>query len=124
MSRYLKRQHNLTREALDRLLAGEPAMEQSAARTEHKPSLYDARLQTVLATIKSKGTKRVLDLGCGEGKLLRSLLADSKFETLTSAGKPGTATLRKRRRPAIVGEQRVRARCQSLERFVCKEPLR
>lgn len=82
VSRYLKRQHNLTREALDRLLAEEPATERSAARAEHKPSMHDARLQTVLTTIKSTGAKRVLDLGCGEGKLLRLLMADNQFQTI------------------------------------------
>ena len=82
VSRYLKRQHNLTREALDRLLAGEPDREQSATRTEHRPSLHDARLQAVVATLKGTGAKRVLDLGCGEGKLLRLLLADQQFATI------------------------------------------
>lgn len=82
VARYLKRQHNLTREALDRLLAEEPATERSAARAEHKPSMHDARLQTALTTIKSTGAKRVLDLGCGEGKLLRLLMADNQFQTI------------------------------------------
>ena len=82
VSRYLKHQRNLTREALDRLLAGEPDSEQSATRTEHRPSLHDARLQTVVATLKGTGARRVLDLGCGEGKLLRLLLGDDQFATI------------------------------------------
>lgn len=82
VSRYLKRQHSLTREALDRLLADEPVMEQSATRAEHRPSMHEPRLQAVLATLKSTGAKRVLDLGCGEGKLLRLLLADHQFATV------------------------------------------
>ena len=45
MSRYLKRQHSLTREALDRLLAEEPVTEQSATPAEHRPSMHEARIQ-------------------------------------------------------------------------------
>jgi 3' terminal RNA ribose 2'-O-methyltransferase Hen1 len=33
----------------------------------------------VLATLKELGVARVLDLGCGEGKLLRALLKDKQF---------------------------------------------
>ena len=33
----------------------------------------------VLAAIRSSGAKRIVDLGCGEGKLLRELLADRQF---------------------------------------------
>ena len=36
--------------------------------------LNEQRLGAVLATIKSSGAKRILDLGCGEGKLLKELL--------------------------------------------------
>lgn len=80
VSRYLKRQRHLTREALDRLLEDEPDTEQNGAQTEHKASMHDARLKSVLATLRSTGAKRILDLGCGEGKLLRMLLAESQFE--------------------------------------------
>jgi methylase of polypeptide subunit release factors len=33
-------------------------------------------------TIKASGSKRVLDLGCGEGKLIRGLLKDKQFEEI------------------------------------------
>jgi 3' terminal RNA ribose 2'-O-methyltransferase Hen1 len=33
----------------------------------------------VVAVLRSEGSKRVLDLGCGEGKLLRSLLEEKTF---------------------------------------------
>jgi 3' terminal RNA ribose 2'-O-methyltransferase Hen1 len=80
----LKRQRSLAREALSRLLAedtpdDELVVESPAERT---PSLHDQRLETVLATLKGTGAKRVLDLGCGEGKLLRLLLAERQFETI------------------------------------------
>jgi 3' terminal RNA ribose 2'-O-methyltransferase Hen1 len=36
-------------------------------------------LAAVLAVLQATGAKRVLDLGCGEGKLLRLLAADPRF---------------------------------------------
>ena len=45
-------------------------------------SLNDQRLGSVLAALRASGAKRVLDLGCGEGKLLRELLKDRQFEQL------------------------------------------
>ena len=87
VSRYLKRQRSLAREALDRLLAAETPAEQlseadSVAKDDSAPkrSLHSQRLEVVAATLKATGAKRVLDLGCGEGKLLRLLLAEPQFE--------------------------------------------
>jgi 3' terminal RNA ribose 2'-O-methyltransferase Hen1 len=88
VSRYLKRQRSLTREALSRLLAEEPSNETQNSVTpeletaEHAPSLHDQRLQTVFSVLKGTGAKRVLDLGCGEGKLLRLLLAEKQFDSI------------------------------------------
>ncbi|GAA4505542.1 3' terminal RNA ribose 2'-O-methyltransferase Hen1 [Hymenobacter ginsengisoli] len=47
---------------------------------EPKLSLHDQRLQQVAQEIYELGPKRVLDLGCGEGKLLRLLLRQHKIE--------------------------------------------
>ncbi|WP_139920478.1 3' terminal RNA ribose 2'-O-methyltransferase Hen1 [Hymenobacter sp. DG01] len=49
------------------------ALGQSAAR--EKQSLHDIRLDRVAEEIRRLGAKSVLDLGCGEGKLVRRLLA-------------------------------------------------
>ncbi len=46
---------------------------------EQKLSLHEQRLSAVLAILKDAGAQRVLDLGCGEGKLLKLLLADKSF---------------------------------------------
>jgi 3' terminal RNA ribose 2'-O-methyltransferase Hen1 len=87
VSRYLKRQRSLAREALDRLLTADNPAEQfsepfSVAKDESTPnhSLHSQRLEVVAGTLKATGAKHVLDLGCGEGKLLRLLLAEPQFE--------------------------------------------
>ncbi len=35
-----------------------------------------------MASLRASGAKRVLDLGCGEGKLIRELLKDKQFEEI------------------------------------------
>jgi 3' terminal RNA ribose 2'-O-methyltransferase Hen1 len=86
-NRYLKHQKPLAREALNRLIGEEePAADEVAeahAREEEtieKPiSLAEQRMGAVMAALRSSGAKRVLDLGCGEGRLLRELLKDKGF---------------------------------------------
>jgi 3' terminal RNA ribose 2'-O-methyltransferase Hen1 len=86
-ARYLKRQGKLVKSALGHLAADEATDPDEAAaaqdlaeeRLEAKVSLHERRLATVLAVLQSTGAKRVLDLGCGEGKLLRLLAADPRF---------------------------------------------
>lgn len=45
-------------------------------------SLNEQRLGAVMAAVRGSGGRRVLDLGCGEGKLLRELLKDQQFEEI------------------------------------------
>ncbi len=88
--RYLKFRRNLFREALDRLSDDQPEpaedVEVHAEKAEddlEKPmSLADQRIGTVLASIRGSGAKSVLDMGCGEGKLIRELLKDKQFERI------------------------------------------
>ncbi|GAA4355815.1 3' terminal RNA ribose 2'-O-methyltransferase Hen1 [Hymenobacter saemangeumensis] len=47
---------------------------------DRKLSLHDQRLQQVAHEIYQLSPKRVLDLGCGEGKLLRLLMRQAKIE--------------------------------------------
>lgn len=91
VSRYLKRQRSLTREALERLTAEEPdeqeeqegtTRDEEEQKVERPLGLHEQRMGTVLSVLRGLGVKRVVDLGCGEGKLLRYLLADSQFESI------------------------------------------
>jgi 3' terminal RNA ribose 2'-O-methyltransferase Hen1 len=85
--RYLRRQRSLTRLALARL-ADEDDPDPDAAEERHgneeevveqRISLNEQRLGSVIASLKASGARRVLDLGCGEGRLLRALLDDHQF---------------------------------------------
>jgi 3' terminal RNA ribose 2'-O-methyltransferase Hen1 len=89
-ARYLKHQRGLVRETLARLVVEEApdpdeadeAREAEEATLESQVSLNEQRLGAVLGALKTGGGKRVLDLGCGEGKLLQLLLADRQFEEI------------------------------------------
>ena len=91
--RYLRRGPRLAREALERLAALDAIPEvnadvepESARPLADEPaSLNDLRHQTVLRALQDAGSTTVLDLGCGEGKLLRQLLADPRFKRVTGA---------------------------------------
>src|SRR5712691_5407499 len=87
VSRYLVHQRGLVRDAIARLTAEEQPEEEAAAAQkdeqeasiERTISLNERRLDAVFEVLKASGASRVLDLGCGEGKLLRRLLADHQF---------------------------------------------
>jgi 3' terminal RNA ribose 2'-O-methyltransferase Hen1 len=84
--RYLKHQGSLMTAALQALMKEEIVEEESdedAPESKEKINLHTTRLQTVCEAIKGTGAKTVLDLGCGEGKLLKLLMNDSQFEKLT-----------------------------------------
>jgi 3' terminal RNA ribose 2'-O-methyltransferase Hen1 len=50
---------------------------------EERISLNQQRMGSVLAALRQSGAKRILDLGCGEGRLLALLLADNSFTEIT-----------------------------------------
>ncbi len=67
----------------------QPIEEVTDARSENREellerpmSLNDQRLVAVVAVLKASGAKRVLDLGCGDGKLLRDLVKEKQFEEI------------------------------------------
>ena len=88
--RYLRHRSNLYREALARLVEDEQIDDGNEEPTDLGPeesleqtvSLNEQRHGTVLAALRGSGARSVLDLGCGEGKLLRDILADRQFERI------------------------------------------
>jgi 3' terminal RNA ribose 2'-O-methyltransferase Hen1 len=48
-------------------------------RQDACPTLNDQRLGSVLSALTASGAARVLDLGCGEGRLLQALLKEMQF---------------------------------------------
>jgi 3' terminal RNA ribose 2'-O-methyltransferase Hen1 len=87
--RYLKHRHSLVRDAIARLVTEEePEAAEAAAPAvgdaeegalERPLSLNEQRLAAVLGALRASGAASVVDLGCGEGRLLRLLLDDRQF---------------------------------------------
>lgn len=84
--RFLRHRSSLYREALARLVEeerlGETEPFSGLVQPEESLSLNDQRHGAVLAALRASGARKVLDLGCGEGKLLRELLHDRQFEQI------------------------------------------
>ena len=90
--RYLKHRRDLVGDALLRLSdeddpdpdGSERAHALEEAQIEQKLSLNEQRLEAVVSAMKATGAKRVLDLGCGEGRLVRALLKESCFDEIAA----------------------------------------
>jgi 3' terminal RNA ribose 2'-O-methyltransferase Hen1 len=95
--RYLKHQKSLARVALDRLLEADdtapepedtgigdvvPATSREAT-LENVVSLAERRMADVIEAVRGLGARSVVDLGCGEGKLLGRLLREKQLERIT-----------------------------------------
>jgi 3' terminal RNA ribose 2'-O-methyltransferase Hen1 len=89
--RYLKHQRDLWRQALAQLLdAGQadPSVTtvrygQEEEQLEAPIKLGEQRIQAVLDTLRSLGSTRVVDLGCGEGRLISELLREPAIRSIT-----------------------------------------
>lgn len=85
--RYLKHKKHLVREAVQRLIQQDPEEEeekqdakaQEEETIEKKISLNEQRMTRVLEVLQERGAMTVVDLGCGEGRLLRSLMKERTF---------------------------------------------
>ena len=88
--RYLRRRTNLIRDAIARLTVEDeseaderaPNADAEEAQVERTLSLNEQRLASVHAVLRGSGARRVVDLGCGEGRLLKILLDDRQFEEI------------------------------------------
>ncbi|SEP97183.1 3' terminal RNA ribose 2'-O-methyltransferase Hen1 [Lentzea albida] len=80
-TRYLARKRPLITSALERLadVAEVEPEELDNALTEPKISLAVQRKEAVVEALKQARAKRVLDLGCGGGALLRALVNEPEF---------------------------------------------
>ena len=86
--RYLKSFKGLTAMAMERLSDGEPApdpvKEDGREETlERRINLNQQRMEWVVAALKRHGVKTLVDMGCGEGKLVGMLLKDLDFDKVT-----------------------------------------
>ncbi len=102
--RALKHRHALANLALARLADNQPddgenaddegpaLAEQGEAALEKPIRLHDLRLDTVAAVLTDKGVASVLDLGCGEGKLMQRLVKVRGLRRITGVD-PSAATL-------------------------------
>lgn len=89
--RYLFNLRSLSRRALEQLDDDLPAEQKEeleetdiqAEKAKKKETLHSKRLSLVVDKLKDTGAKKVLDLGCGEGKLIKMLLKEKQFEQIT-----------------------------------------
>jgi 3' terminal RNA ribose 2'-O-methyltransferase Hen1 len=84
--RYLKNVSGLAKNALARLMDDDPVASPDEGNENQldvvNEKLHDRRLKTVLDELISSEAKTVVDLGCGEGKLLKLLLKEKQFDKI------------------------------------------
>ncbi|WP_291720488.1 3' terminal RNA ribose 2'-O-methyltransferase Hen1 [Bernardetia sp.] len=81
VKRFLKYIPELTYSAKLNLLQDEEDVN-TIQKKEKEPNLHQKRLLKAFQLLKKSDAKSVLDVGCGEGKLLKLLLKDSQFQKI------------------------------------------
>ncbi|MCP3973166.1 MAG: 3' terminal RNA ribose 2'-O-methyltransferase Hen1 [bacterium] len=113
--RYLKGQRSLTNAALDRLLAedvglvDQDVVDDSEVEDAQRVPLNRLRMDAVIEELKRLGARRILDLGCGEGRLIGELLRDPSVAQVTGMD-VSVAALRKAARRLRLDEMSHRQR--------------
>ena len=82
--RYLRNLRSLSKQALERLNEAEEieSLEEEPQQRQRKETLHKKRLALVVEQLKLSDAETVIDLGCGEGKLLRMLLKEKQFKKI------------------------------------------
>lgn len=88
--RYLRHRRGLTRAAMARLVSEEDrdpdetekSHDLEEAKVEKPLRLNEQRIGAVVAALKARGVRRIVDLGCGEGRLIGALLKEPDFEEI------------------------------------------
>jgi 3' terminal RNA ribose 2'-O-methyltransferase Hen1 len=99
--RYLAGRKSLARMAMERLDDGQSGATEDAgseSAEQETKNLNTRRLEAVVAALLSKGASTVIDLGCGEGNLLRLLLREKSFARVAGADASILALERAKRR--------------------------
>lgn len=114
--RYLRYKRPLVESALDRLAESDPALRAAekqeappaeddasepaapAEPAEPTPGLHEQRLNTVLAAIRAVRATSLVDLGCGEGKLLSLALSERSLTRILGMDVSAVALARARRK--------------------------
>lgn len=88
INRYLINLKSLSKQAINRLNEDEKYFgmdEQPLVKSEvqqQKESLHNKRIRMVADKLLESGAKSVIDLGCGEGKLIRQLIKHQQFSRI------------------------------------------
>jgi 3' terminal RNA ribose 2'-O-methyltransferase Hen1 len=111
--RYLRHDRRLTGDALERLVAADDtSIDPDAVATAHNVEeaaverplrLQDQRLATVVAVLEQAGGRRIVDLGCGQGSLLRALLKQSWVDRVVGVDASWSALETAARRLRLAG---------------------
>jgi 3' terminal RNA ribose 2'-O-methyltransferase Hen1 len=86
--RYLAHQKDLVTSAVGRLAELDDALPETldnavtGAQDDRRVPLVQHRKRAVVAALKLAGARSVVDLGCGEGALIRELLKDASFSEI------------------------------------------
>jgi 3' terminal RNA ribose 2'-O-methyltransferase Hen1 len=117
--RYLTGRKRLARMAIERLDDGEsgatedadlePAEQEAREGAEVKKNLNTRRLEAVIEALLLNGASTVIDLGCGEGNLLRMLTREKSFARVAGADASTLALERAGRRLKVENMSQARA---------------
>ncbi|PTR40621.1 3' terminal RNA ribose 2'-O-methyltransferase Hen1 [Rhodococcus sp. OK611] len=95
-SRYLAHRRELVASVVDRLV--EDATTETGDVPAVNAGLANRRQDAVIATLEDLGVARVVDVGCGEGKMLRELLARPAFTKIVGVDVSDSALRKAERR--------------------------